>query len=479
VTIITNVLRHGNSSRLSGTSVIIAGDGEHSMKTLLQSLIRKMENLNYLVVDPENSSRNSIRRLLSEYAVKAANIVVVEKFDDAMQVLLAGDKKYNVLFISTGIGMSKFQDVIKTLHSQLTVKDTSCVVAVFSGTHVKFASAHTADEDIDAVILRPYTRDTLDEAFHKAIASKVNQTPYDKVMRLSRYMIQCGNIVEAKSMLEKCVGLVNNNVIALGYLGRIALNHEGDVPRATEYFRSALRKNSQHYHSLIGLFNCFMSTRQYPSAYKTLKVILTFHSIPLSIAIDAIKLVVMQEEYEDLDLIYEQIRDRQEFADVKFVLSAALVTYGLSQLKAGQQETAIAKFVRANDLSEWNTKIVTRVVKALASAGNSAEVYKILSRCSCEVKDSSEIQLALIQMKYRDDDPMKLLGGINELLKTSGKSEDAYVVAIKMAVKLQMRDFFVDELLYQAKLSYPEAKTRFQDAHDLAIRKRDAVKLAS
>ena len=413
-----------------------------------QKLIPLLKSARFLIVDP-TSSRKSLRSLMSDFSVKPDQIEVVENVPDAMHVIEG--RTPNVFFVEYTIGSQACFDMIRIQSERL---EPGSLRAVFLITTQDSNSMVTsaATENVDAIIVKPFSFGMLKDRFCEILFQKLAPTPYVQALDKGRLLLKEEQFDEALAVFRQARTLDPKPSLALA-LEAETFQARKDHEEALKCYEEALKHNPSHFRSLLGSFDSYLALGKNDEAYVSARTLAQHHTIPAKRIPDMIRVSINTQHFEDLVGFYQTAGDLSSMDEsIASHLGAGLVICGLHFLKRSNKDSAIDAFRKAEVASKQNPRILMRILQALVSAGLEAEMKSFMSRVPEEIRNSPDVQMAEI-----------------ELLKKTGQNLRALEQSLRLiqqGIKVEKRkDSLIEDLIFKAGNAFPDKKPYYESLH--------------
>ncbi|HLE01217.1 MAG TPA: hypothetical protein VJB59_13220 [Bdellovibrionota bacterium] len=423
-----------------------------------QEFSQSLANVRFLVADP-SSSRKSFRALLSYFKVKPHLVDVVDSAHDSTEVLKKN--KHNVIFADYSLGGSHCFELIQVQQDVLSPEEVRAFFLITSQDSNSLVSS-AADESVDAIFVKPFNFGILKQRFIEVLSQKIDPSPYTKAIKQGRRELKMEKPEEAIKSFQQAKKLDPAPALACSYEGEAhqMLKHH---PEAIRSFEEGLSYNPTHFRSLLGAVESFMETEDYEKAYAAGRKLVDHHTVPVKRIPQLIRLSVLNQKFEDVVQFYE-VTSRLDQSDdtLATYLGAGLVICGLYFLRKGANTSALDAFRKAEVACKQQPRILTRILRALITAGLEAEMKAFLSRIPDEVKDSAEVRLAQIEFWARSGSQHKALEYALKMIQENIKDEKLFEWAIRISKDLKRKDTLIEDLVFKAGQAFPDKRAFFE-----------------
>jgi len=421
----------------------------------VKKLTDAFKELRFLIADP-SSSRKSFRALLSELRVRPNQITIAEMASDAQE--LTDKIRPHVIIAESTLGVQVCLELLRKQTENLPTEPHAFFLVSTQNSNSLVTSA--ADENIDAVLLKPFTYGSIRDRLLEVMTQKLFPSPYTSTLRLGREALLAGDRKKALQEFERAKTLDAAPALACAQLGEI-FQQDGDHEAAIQQFQEGLKFNDKHFRCLIGIVESHTTLKDHVSAYRFARQLVQHHTIPLKRIPEMIRLSVLNQQFEDVVGFYETTTSLETLDEtLSIYLSAGLVICGLYFLRRKDTPSAISAFRKAEIAAKQQPRILKRILEALISAGLESEMKAFLSRVPDEVRNSVEIRIAQIESLEKSGSIPKALEETLGMLNSS-KSDKLYEIAIRLSVKLGRKESLVEDLVWRAGEAFPDKRDVF------------------
>ncbi|MBN1114877.1 MAG: hypothetical protein JXA66_06015 [Oligoflexia bacterium] len=223
-----------------------------------------------LILIPGRKSASTVESILKGWGFTTVH--VVHSMIEAMNRL----QSYPVEIVASEleIGNSDAFQLFRIMHDNHDFDHVGTIV--FSTNTTESIVANAVEKNIDAVISRPFTEQTVVECFAEVIKKRFQPSPYVASVEKAKALILNKNYGEASVILEEAVTRYEKPALACFLLGEIAI-HKEQLSRAEEYFKKGLDYKPRNLKCLIGMVFCLRSAGKLEDAYEYTKTLIKIY----------------------------------------------------------------------------------------------------------------------------------------------------------------------------------------------------------
>jgi CheY-like chemotaxis protein len=334
-----------------------------------------------LIVDKSSTIRSSVSQVLVSLGQPKAKIIDCSRYNDAMEVIKGRNPKviFTEYHIDAHLGFDFFQKVNTQLNSE---KDR--LFCMITGNTEDYVIAQAAEEDIDAYILKPFSKETVEKYLQKCIHEKLVASPYFLGIEKAKSALQNKNLEFAIKTLQEVQVEFGPSALAFYYLG-LCKEALGQFIESLADFESGLKIHQGHYKCLLGKLSILEKLKRNQEAYEIAKYLAEKYPINPERLGSIMMLAVFTKNFSDVDKyfnFYTQLETRTE--KVGRIVAAAMFATAKFMLNQNNQQAALAAFRRCVTASGRNKEYLAKIVDALQLIGESKAALEFLHMSSME-----------------------------------------------------------------------------------------------
>ncbi len=426
---------------------------------LLNEIGAYLANKRGLILDTSSTSRPAIRKILSSFGMKSNNIEIVESFKDAEEKI--NSLKPEVVFCEYELQKQTGIDLFNIFKKVQQNRMTSTFILMSDKNSPAIAS-QAADEDTDALIIRPFTFDDLQKNFIDVLIQKIKPSKYNEVIESGKVLYAENKFQEALVTFTKAKSLDPKPALACYYIAKsyIGLN---EYEKAEKTFHEGLNLLSNHYKCLTGVFELLIESKKNIDAYKTGKILFEKYPTNPKYIPKMIWLTIYNKKYEEILDLCETIQTLENpDSTLCSNIAAALVICGKSFLMNNNKADAIIAFQKAEKAAKGKSKIIKEIIINLLNAEMTKEAQEFISRAPDDVKSSNEVLLGEFLYLVKQGTSTNILQQAQNLLKQGLKDYPIFEQALKCSVELKRSNAVIEDLLSNATQAHPSKKEHLE-----------------
>lgn len=315
-----------------------------------------------LIVDKSSTIRSSIAQVLANLGQPKTKIIDCSRYKDAVEVIKSRNPKiiFSEYHVDGHLGFEFFQKVNANVASE-----RERLYCMITGNTEDYVIAQAAEEDIDAYILKPFSKETIEKYLHKCIEEKLIASPYLERIEKAKLEINNKNWEGAIPLLEGIQKEFGASALAYYYLG-MSKEALGQIPSALGDFEAGLKIHPGHYKCLVGKFGVLEKLKRNEEAYEVAKYLATKYPVNPDRLGSIMMLAVFTKNFGDVDKyfnFYTQLDTRTE--KVSRIVAAAMYATAKFMLNQNNLPNALISFRRCVTASSRNVEYLGKIVDAL------------------------------------------------------------------------------------------------------------------
>ncbi|MBI3543681.1 MAG: hypothetical protein HY075_10455 [Deltaproteobacteria bacterium] len=329
-----------------------------------ESFAKYLATRKILIADPSSTARSGLFNVFRELGAKPNLTVLVNSFSQA-ETAIASDKPH-IVVAEYELGKRCGLELLQKQRESRPDESKECLFVIVTGNTSQTAVARSAEEDIDAYILKPLTPELVRRTIMKAALEKIRPRAYVVHIDEGKRLMADGDLDGAEAKFTEAIPLDPSPSLAMAYLGQVKVIRQAlDVAR--DKFQQGLDYNRIHYKCLVGLYDVLMKEQEHVAAYDVVrKLSQYFPANPKRLA-EVLRLAIVIGKYEDIEKYYSvftNLDDRDETL-IKYVC-AALVVCGKYYLSTKLGHTrALELFRKAAVTASGRLNILKEIILAL------------------------------------------------------------------------------------------------------------------
>lgn len=410
-----------------------------------------------LVIDESRMTTQTIITGLVDLGANPKLITAAKRYDDAKEIIKR--KKPQIVITEYFVEKKFGLDLLNIQKENLIMPEEKVFMMVTSKAEESII-AEAAEEDVDMILLKPFSRDTLLEYLLKMILAKVRPTDYRQVINSGKDHLVKQEFEPALNMFELAKAMESKPTLAHYYCG---LSQKGliDIKKAMSEFEAGLNFNPIHYKCLVGKFDILEELNDKKAAYDVVQEIIRNYPISPQLFTKIFKLAVHTQNFEDVETYYEIYKgiDRKTPELIKTVTGGLLVC-GKFLLKTGAKPRATKVFRDAILSASLDQNCISIVVEALFEKNMAEEARSALELTPHDLKESEKYKIMDFKVtSISEPTPVVVSTGL-KYIKQGIRDVYLFETSIQKLIEVK-RKSAAEALAYKAIEFFPEEKARF------------------
>lgn len=395
-----------------------------------------------VVVFSSLATGRDLRRLLISLGATPDNVIVAESFTNAKNELV---KPTHILVTELFYEGSSGLDLIQYQEEQFENRMEIATIVLSQGPS-NVSLGMIAEDNVDAVLLKPFTMDSFRTAVEQAVAQKINPAPLWKLIETGKALIKKKQLDQALIVFEEAKAKFPNPPLAFYYLSQV-YRTKGLLKEAIASIQEGLQGDPKDYRCLLLSVDLRVQQEDWSGAYQIAKQFHSEYPVNLKRIPDLVRLSVHLGKYEDIvdyTKIFKEL-ERKDGAISKVVVAGLLVC---SKFFLRKQDIKTCHDILKDTvkISMEQNVLKLDVYRYLIDSGLYSEADTFVSKLPVDVVTKPEVRLLTMELyKGSSRDELVLKEG-HELLKSGFESDRALELMIESAIKLKRPESEIDQL---------------------------------
>ncbi len=260
-----------------------------------------LETRKTLILDKSGVIRTSISQLLFELGQPKSAIFECSKYIDALNVIR--DQQPKIIFtdymVDYKLGFSLFQKTSE--HCQ---NERERVYFLITANTEDYAVAEAAEEDVDAFVIKPFSKEMIERYIINTIRDKITVSPHNEELIKAKNEITNKNYDVALNHLFNALQIADSPALIYYYRG-VCYQQQGLLTEAYEEFENGLAAHPKHFKCLIGKFECLYAEKKFNEAYNVIHYLAEKYPLSPERLGSVTMLAVYTKNFSDMDKYYD------------------------------------------------------------------------------------------------------------------------------------------------------------------------------
>lgn len=414
-----------------------------------------------LIADPGAASRSGIFKVLRDLGAKTNNLILANTFHQAETVI--SSEKPHIVVAEYELGKRCGLELLQTQREQRPDETKECIFIIITGNTSQTAVARSAEEDIDAYIIKPYTADSVRKLLIRTAISKIRPSEYYQFIEAGKKLIIEGKLKEAEDQFIKATKSDPAPALACYYIGQVKYM-EKILEQAKGSYQKGLEFNKIHYKCMVGFYDLLMVQQEYDKAYDIVKKISQYFPANPKRLAEVLRLAIINGKFEDIEKyysIFSNIDERDEIL-IKYVC-AALVVCAKYYLNTKVAHTRSLELLRkAAVTGQGRVNILKEIILTLLEYNLVKDAKEFLKRFPVDTLNSPEFLICEFLISNKDGTtPSLIVEKGRALLAQSVLDERLHTVMIERSIESNLIDA-AEGLIRDAAKKFPAKKVMFE-----------------
>ena len=420
-----------------------------------------LENRKVLIADPSTSSRSGLFAVFRDLGARPNLTLLVNTFSQA-QATIISDKPH-IVVAEYDLGKRCGLELLQSQREQRPEETKQCLFVVVTSNTSQTAVARSAEEDIDAYIIKPFTPEVVRKTLMRAALEKIRPRDYMLAIDEGKLAMSEARLDDAEAHFMRAMPLDPSPSLACYYLGQAKALRE-IMGEAQGSYQKGLGYNRIHYKCMVGLYDLLMKQREHTQAYEVVRRLSQYFPANPKRLAEVLRLAIVTGKFDDIEryyTIFTNIDDRDETL-IRYVCAALVVCgkYYLST-KVGNNR-AIELFRKASVTAQGRTRVLKEIVLALLDYHLIKEADGFLSKFPPESFNSDEFLLLRFLVYNHSGKPSIIIDQGRALLSRGVVDDRLYTIMIQRSAEADL-GAAAEELVHSGSEKFPEKKTYFEE----------------
>lgn len=416
-----------------------------------------LKNLKVLICSDNSTDKTSWKKFFIDAGIPVANFSNVSTFDEANRAL---EECPDIFFVSHRINGIVGLSLVEK-HLRLVPRRERAWSFVCTENNSMALSAHLAEKNIDAVILKPYNPNDLNEALKPAIESKIFMAGATKNLYEIMGDIREENLEDASNKIEEFYNKYPESPYPY-YLRGLLLEEKNNIDDAIESYYKALEFDEKNYHVLTHLFDLLIANRDYSGAYDCGEVLCEHYPMNPDRIPEMIRASLATKNFQNLLVFCEAVLGIEgDIGGISKPIAAALILTAKYLSNDPKKRDMVIDAVRKGvSLTDYSSPIFTTALETLLKVEDLRDTKKLLDQVPTDEMDDD---LFYVDLKYTYLDAGAEAAFIKgqDLIKIDRANEKSIEVLLTAGKELGKPQDKLEDIAYDAAKIFPEFKTHF------------------
>jgi CheY-like chemotaxis protein len=326
-----------------------------------------------LIIDHSAASREGLKSLFLDLGVEENQMISSVKFSDALETMK--EHKPSIIISEFYVGEQSALELSTEMNSYLENRLEKLFMIVTTNAS-ETAVAEAAEGDVDAYVLKPFSKNHLREHILKIIYPKLNPSEYVQLIEQGKRHLELKEWDEAEKCFKKAEPICESRSSLYYYLGKTN-EGRGKLDEAFTCYEECLKESPLNFRCLNSKLEILEKQEKYPEAYGVAQVInAAFPMSPHRLG-KVIQLAVFTQNFAEVQKLFDKFKKLEKPPiSLKKMVSAALYVCGKFLVQKNMEESALRAFRDAIITGNSDPLVIEKSVTFLLEAGqkNTAEI---------------------------------------------------------------------------------------------------------
>ncbi len=422
------------------------------------AFVQYMKTKKCLILEKVQMVRSSVSRTLQSMGALNSNISIFDNAADALEFMR--ENPCEIVIASDALtgraGGEFYQFFCERAPSRMNNS-----FFLISSKSSPSLSLQIAILEIDGLIVRPFTLESLQKIVHEVLTPKIHPSDYEKNLDEAKVLLKKDPAV-AQEKLIHAITLSTRPLGAFYYLG-VCYRQQKMREKAQHSFRQVLELDRHHYRSLEGLYEMAMEDNNVQLAYEIAGEMVEHYPVDANRLPEFTKLLLANQRFEELINLCKVFEVEEDFSEcARLSAAAGLALVGKHLVLHQMKEDGLRILDKALVLARERPRILANIASTLVMSEQFERAQKVLDSLSASEQEDEEVLLLLLEIKNHSEVPSKTLNFAYKLLERKIKTVRVYEIMLKNAFKIGRNIDAMEELVQEASYLHPHRKNFFQ-----------------
>ena len=415
-------------------------------------------NKKVLIVDRSPACREGAKGVVLDFGAKDGQIRTCSRFDEALKYI--EEEQPHVVMTDFAFGEHSAMEFLPVVSSYMS-SHLEKLFVIITNNASETAVAEAAEGDVDAFVLKPFSRLFFREYLLKVIYPKLHPSDYLTHLEKGKVYLKQGMLDDAERSFEEARKIADEPALAFFFLGQVQEARE-NWDKAADLYGQGLNANSVHYRCLLARFQLLEKQKKLDEAYGAAQKLITHFPMNAERLGKIMQLAVFTHNFADVQRYFDQFKKLEHRPeDLVKTVQAALYVCGKFLVQKGMEESALKAFRDAIVTSGHDLDLIEKSVTFLLDhkmAGGAANTLRLYPM---EKRDSNDYQI-LDLFVLSQTEPLEIfVRKAREKIKTGDSSPELYFcVADGQKESGDLRGFEIT--LFEGMEKFPERAEEFK-----------------
>lgn len=424
-----------------------------------QEAMKFLKTKKALIFDDKRAVRTVAREGLIQCGMRPQNIISEKNFKNAKKFIETENPE---IIVSEFQVKDDYGLDLASLQMQLSEDHTKKIFIIITGNANQSAVADAAEEEIEAFLVAPISKEKMVDYIYKAVKKKINPPAYASMIYEAKRLIREKQYDIAKQTLMMAKIMHDRPMMACYLSGEIH-RLEGKIKLAIQEFDDGLSYNRLHYRCLLGKFMALRDLKKKKEAFQCLETISKHFPLTPDLLKNAFILAITSYHFEEVESYYQlYIKQPRKTNELKITVSQALLTAGKILLRERRYpKRAFDYFKKGAIISGRRKPYLGQVLETLISEGFESRVSDFVRLFSPDEINST----LLNQFKFKAyakiayDKEGQIIDRGKKLIFAGEADEEIYLIVCNL-LKKQNKHKLLESVVYKGVEDLPDVKMR-------------------
>lgn len=408
-----------------------------------------------LIIDPTGVNRTSIKKTLLNLGLIHKNIGNIDTIEGAIEYFETNTP--DILFVKEDLEDGKGLDLLEK-HLKKVPNRLVGSFFLISEDNSLTKSTLVLDTECDAILLVPFTIQSIETTILETLKRKMKPSPYLKAVELGKSKYITGDFEAALKSFDEA-GQVNPKPVLANYYRSLILLEQGSQDQALSVLLENLKQNEKHYKTLNSLGKIYFEKGNYQGAYDMECRILENYPLNAEKIPTLTRLSVLTEHYEDITNFAVLFKALDKVGEnIQKFMCAGIAICGRFFVTHERVDEGVSLIEQAAKMANGRISVLQNLAESYLKMGDKEKAISLLEKFSNDKTDEEQLQVLFFEIETVGSDLMKVVNEGRKMINSGIKSFQIYDCMLKALIEGGAKFDKIEDLAYEAQREFPEQK---------------------
>lgn len=412
-----------------------------------------LEKKTVLVVKQNLQAARAFRKMLRDFHFVGDLVTVAADIYEAQKLLK--EIKPDILVVEQSIGRDSGLELVK-LHNELRPNRLEASSLLISTETTDLNLGTIAELQVDAILFKPYTLQTLEDCLVSAFAAKFSPSAFMEELEKAKEEMRAERFAEAVVQFESALKLNTEHAPLYAYYAEVKMKLQ-QFEEAESLARKGLAVDPNSFLSINILFEIFLAQKKYNEAYPIAEQIHTKYPPSANRLLDLVKLSIYCAKFEDIQVYCNHFKalDATEPELNRMIIAALLIASKYFRSK-GQRDLSKEVLKDAARIATKAELLHSEVLRYLIENKDLDDADAFFLQMSDGLKQRADILVLRMELLFLFEDFNALMQLGQKMIQGKLDTKRVYDLMIECSHRLNRSEQNIKDLISESQMRHPE-----------------------